>query len=127
MKKKIGTLMENGLIGKAKEAALKENIPFHRLIERAVEKYLNETKSGPTTGGKRPVAAVEENPPGYPVYPGGEKPAAYSGISRNPLAGVTISLEERRKRVLLLSGKYRSGLTDIAGRHDKYAFETYKE
>jgi len=127
MKKKIGTLMENGLIGKAKEAALKENIPFHRLIERAVEKYLKETKSGPMAGGRRPVAGVEESPPEYPVYPAGEKPGVNPGISPDPFAGVTISLEERRKRVLALSGKYRSGLTDISGRHDQYAFETREE
>ena len=44
MKKKIGTVMEDQLLYGLKKAALESGEPLSRVIERAVESYLNDRK-----------------------------------------------------------------------------------
>lgn len=40
---------------------------------------------------------------------------------------IAISEEERRQRAIAAAGRFRSGLGDLAERHDEYLAEAYRE
>jgi hypothetical protein len=39
----------------------------------------------------------------------------------------TVSPEERRERAIAITGRFRSGLTDLSTKHDDYLKEAYKK
>lgn len=44
----------------------------------------------------------------------------------NTSESTVLDLEERKNRILLVSGKYQSGLKDVSARHDKYLAEDFR-
>ncbi len=125
--KKIGTIMESRLFHEAKKAALEKSIPFHRLIEEAVEKYVLEGAGGMEKANRRRTGAngVSEKSPAYRVESHGVPPLLQPPAAQNSPAAFSLSLEERWKRALGAAGKYRSGRSDISARHDEFASDAF--
>ncbi len=125
--KKIGTIMESRLFHEAKKAAVEKSIPFHRLIEEAVEKYVREGSggSGKVDRGRAETNRVSEKSPDYRIESDGGPPLLHSPATQNSPAAFSIPLEERWKRALGAAGKYRSGRSDISARHDEFASDAY--
>lgn len=119
MKKKVGTVLDERLFFEAKKASLEDQISFHRLLEKALEKYLGERVWGKAAVKSGRVPRIAEKEAAYQAYgniPGAERPA------RSPFS---ITPEERWQRALSLSGKFRSGRSDVSSRHDEFAAEAY--
>jgi|GEM_PF-3893347 len=125
--KKIGTIMESRLFHEAKKAALEQSIPFHRLIEEAVEKYVREISGemGKADRGRARANRVSEKSPAYRLESEDRPPLLQPPAAQNSSAAFSIPLEERWKRALGAAGKYRSGRSDISVRHDEFAVDAF--
>lgn len=119
MKKKVGTALEERLLFEAKKAALEDRVPIQSIIEKALEKYLQERSTGSGAGKASRKDRISENGAAYQTNTNVLEPV------RPEVIPVSITPEERWKRASALSGKYRSGRSDISARHDEFAAEAF--
>jgi len=119
MKKKVGTVLEERLLFEAKKAAVEDRVPIQSMIEKALEKFLRERSTGAGAGKSSRKDRVSENAAAYQTSANVLEPAPPE------VSPFSITPDERWKRASALSGKYRSGRSDISARHDEFAAEAY--